>query len=146
MITDKYIIHPKDIPLSVIEEALEESKKIINSSHASNKSLGGNDRSNKEIIRDTLVGKVGEYIIKHYYNYTNDPDKWHDLISPGGVKTEIKTRFKRFTTIESVNTQVRNLTKKYKESTWFNSTVVIIIFYDDISHEYEIFDVRRLTN
>ena len=143
MITDKYILPIKDVPLSVLYDAEEEYHLIINSKHTNKNSLAGRPRDPDEIKRNVVRGKIGEYILKRYYNYTEDPEVYHDLISPGGVRTEVKTWKKSSVTHERINTQVRALSNK-KQDGWFHSTVVIIILFDEKNNEYEIFDVRRI--
>lgn len=144
MISDKFTILPSEIPKEVLDCALEEARSIWESNYTNKDSLSSRSRNFYDVLKNTLVGKVGEYILKHYYNYVDDDEKWHDLISPGGVKTEVKTWNYYGLTREKINTQVRELTNRVKYTNWFNAEVVIIIVCNNDEHSYTIYDIQRL--
>jgi len=143
MITDKYILPVNIVPLSVLYDAEEEYNLIIKSNYTNKNSLAGRPRDPDEIKSNVIRGKIGEYILKRCYGYSNDPEAYHDLVSPGGVRTEVKTWRRESVNPEKINTQVRALSSKKLEG-WFHSTVVVIILFDDKNDEYEIFDIRRI--
>ena len=58
---------------------------------ASRYSLTGKSRSYDEIKRDATHGLVAEAYLMEHCGYTNNPRKWHDLITQAGIETEIKT-------------------------------------------------------
>ena len=145
MIGDKFIINNDDIPEYVFDEAKFEAEQILNSEYTAKNSLSGRTRSFDEIQEDVLLGKIGEYLIKSRYNYTNDDAKWHDLISPGGNRTEIKTWRKNTITPGSTLREINRL-KRRKDSIrkWFFSTKLIIISYETNTGIFEIIGIHDI--
>lgn len=145
MIGDKFVISNDDIPEYVFDEAKFEAEQILNSEYTAKNSLSGRTRSFDEIQEDVLLGKIGEYLIKSRYNYTNDDAKWHDLISPGGNRTEIKTWRKNTITPGSTLREINRL-KRRKDSIrkWFFSTKLIIISYDANTGIFEIIGIHDI--
>lgn len=145
MIGDKFVISNDDIPEYVFDEAKFEAEQILNSEYTAKNSLSGRTRSFDEIQEDVLLGKIGEYLIKSRYNYTNDDAKWHDLISPGGNRTEIKTWRKNTITPGSTLREINRL-KRRKDSIrkWFFSTKLIIISYEANTGIFEIIGIHDI--
>lgn len=145
MLGDKFLVNDGDIPPHVFDEANFEAEQILNSEYTAKNSLSGRNRSLDEIKEDVLLGKIGEYLIKSKYNYTDDDAKWHDLISPGGNRTEIKTWRKNTITPGSTLREINRL-KRRKDSIrkWFFSTKLIIISYDANTGIFEIIGIHDI--
>lgn len=142
MIGDKFIINNNDVPDYVLQEARIEAEQILNSDYTVKTSLSGRIRTLDDIQEDVLLGKIGEYLIKTKYNYTNDDAKWHDLISPGGQRTEVKTWRKHTITSISTDREINKLRRrKSSVRKWFFSTKLIIVSFDVTNNEFEIIGI-----
>ena len=142
MIGDKFIINVNDVPDYVIQEARTEAEQILNSDYTVKTSLSGRIRTLDDIQEDVLLGKIGEFLIKTKYNYTNDDAKWHDLISPGGQRTEVKTWRKHTITSISTDREINKLRRrKSSVRKWFFSTKLIIVSFDVTNNEFEIIGI-----
>lgn len=142
MIGSQFVVMPQDVPKHVIDAALVEADLIFNSDYAGNSTLTGRTRTLHDVRRDTLLGKIGEHIIKTNFDYVEDDAKWHDLISPTGERTEIKTWRKQYITEFNTNKVIQQLRNR-KRSTcqWFFSTKAIIISYDEQTNTFTIENV-----
>lgn len=139
VIGTKFTIKRSEIPQHVFDAADYEAQAIFNSDYANNNSLSGRQRSYDDIRKDTMLGKLGEYFISSVFGYTNDEAKWHDLISPSGVRTEIKTWRKQYMTSSSTDREINNLRKRKRtKKQWFFSTKVIVISFDTDTGIFEI--------
>jgi hypothetical protein len=142
MIGDKFIINDNDVPEYVLQEARIEAEQILNSDYTVKTSLSGRIRTLDDIQEDVLLGKIGEFLIKTKYNYTNDDAKWHDLISPGGQRTEVKTWRKHTITSISTDREINKLRRrKSSVRKWFFSTKLIIVSFDVTNNEFEIIGI-----
>jgi hypothetical protein len=142
MIGDKFVINNNDIPEYVLQEARIEAEQILNSDYTVKTSLSGRIRTLDDIQEDVLLGKIGEFLIKTKYNYTNDDAKWHDLISPGGQRTEVKTWRKHTITSISTDREINKLRRrKSSVRKWFFSTKLIIVSFDVTNNEFEIIGI-----
>ena len=142
MIGDKFVINNNDVPEYVLQEARIEAEQILNSDYTAKTSLSGRIRTLDDIQEDVLLGKIGEYLIKSKYNYTNDDAKWHDLISPGGQRTEVKTWRKHTITPISAEREINKLRRrKSSVRKWFFSTKLIIVSFDVTNNEFEIIGI-----
>jgi hypothetical protein len=75
-------------------EALEkESNRLANSifGGTSAKALSGRTRSMSDIQRDSYNGLLAEYYLREDLGWKDDQGRWKDVISPTGLKAEIKT-------------------------------------------------------
>lgn len=135
----------KDIPESVILDAINEAEAIYESSYAKSESLSGRSRTKRDIQRDTLQGKLGEYFLIKMFGYINDEEKWHDLISPDGERTEVKT-WRKSDSIEYKIKQelIRIKEKKSSPNKWFFSTKLVVIEYDVLKNELEINSIHNI--
>jgi hypothetical protein len=135
----QFTIKRSQIPQDVFDAADFEAKAIYESDYASNQSLSGRPRSFDDIRKDTLLGKLGEYFIKSMFNYVEDDEKWHDLISPNGVRTEIKTWRKQYMTVHGTEREIQRLrNRKRAQRQWFFSTEAIVISYDEYTNVFTI--------
>ena len=142
MIGDKFVINNNDVPEYVLQEARIEAEQILNSDYTVKTSLSGRIRTLDDIQEDVLLGKIGEFLIKTKYNYTNDDAKWHDLISPGGQRTEVKTWRKHTITSISTDREINKLRRrKSSVRKWFFSTKLIIVSFDVANNEFEIIGI-----
>jgi hypothetical protein len=142
MIGDKFVINNNDVPEYVLQEARIEAEQILNSDYTVKTSLSGRIRTLDDIQEDVLLGKIGEFLIKTKYNYTNDDAKWHDLISPGGQRTEVKTWRKHTITSISTDREINKLRRrKSSVRKWFFSTKLIIVSFDVTNNEFEIIGI-----
>ena len=145
VIGDQFIIERSEIPQYVIDAADTEAKAIYESDYADNHSLSGRLRNFDDIRKDTLLGKIGEYILMSQFNYTNDDAKWHDLISPGGTRTEVKTWRKHTMTESGTEREVQKLRRRKSASRqWFFSTKVIVISYDTDTNVFTIESIHKI--
>jgi hypothetical protein len=144
VIGDQFTIERNELPQYVLDAADAEARAIYESDYADNHSLSGRPRTFDDIRKDTLLGKIGEYILMLHFNYTNDDAKWHDLISPGGTRTEVKTWRKNTMTESGTEREVSKLRRR-KSATrqWFFSTKVIVISYDT---ETNVFTIESIHN
>ena len=127
------------VPQEVIDAGTIEGNTIWNSNYSQKNALSGKTRTKDDIIKDAILGKCGEYLIKKHFDYIEDTEKWHDLISPEGVRTEIKTWRKSTLTKRMIDDQVRKISsRKLSDKKWFFSTKMIVIVYDEALYEYEI--------
>lgn len=139
MIGTQFTIKRSDIPQHVFDAADYEAQAIFNSDYANNDSLSSRPRTYDDIRKDTLLGKLGEHFISTVFNYTNDDSKWHDLISPDGVRTEVKTWRKQYMTKAGTEREINKLRKRKKTTRqWFFSTKAIVISYDADESIFEI--------
>jgi len=127
----EWTIKPKEIPEFIFESAKLESDLIWNSEYTNKNSLSGLPRTKENLYRDCLLGKLGEYFLMSVFDYIDDTEKYHDLISPTGIRTEVKT----FRDINPKQYKIDKLISKLKKrksdrNNWFKSTEVIIILYD----------------
>lgn len=127
------------VPQEVIDAGMIEGNIIWNSKYSQKAALSGKQRTKDDVINDAILGKRGEYLIKKHFNYIEDTEKWHDLISPEGVRTEIKTWRKSTLTRRMIDDQVKKISnRKYDKKKWFFSTKMIVIVYNERNDEYEI--------
>lgn len=142
MIGETFEIKKSEIPKEVFDAADAEAKSICESDYSIKNALSGRARTFDDIRKDTLLGKLGEYFIKSRFNYIEDTAKWHDLISPNGVRTEIKTWRRSTLTQSNINKEIRKLRERKKASRqWFFSTKAIVISYDTETCIFEIIDI-----
>ena len=142
MIGSQFAIQASDIPKSVIDAALSEADLIFNSDYAGTSTLTGRTRTLHDVRKDTLLGKIGEYIIKTNFGYVEDDAKWHDLISPTGERTEIKTWRKQYITEANTNKVMQQLRNRKKSTRqWFFSTKAIVISCDEQTNVFTIENV-----
>lgn len=131
---DKLVLLREDVPRSVIEEAETEAFKIWESNFTDKNSFTGRPRTHTDILKDTLLGKLGEYFLKSKYDYVDDNAKWHDLISPDGERTEVKTWRKSESMKYKIESELNRLKRKKNKNSsgkqWFFSTKLIIITYE----------------
>lgn len=142
MLGEQFSIKRSEIPQEVFDDAEIEAKAIYESDYASNFSLSGRPRSFEDIRKDALLGKLGEYFLKTKFGFINDDAKWHDLISPAGTRTEVKTWRKKYMTERGTLSEIKKLRNR-KRSTrqWFFSTEAIIISYNE---ENSIFTIEAI--
>lgn len=139
MIGTQFTIKRSEIPQHVFDAADYEAEAIFNSDYAKNESLSGRPRTLDDIRKDTLLGKLGEHFLSTVFNYTNDDSKWHDLISPDGIRTEVKTWRKQYITKAGTEREINKLRKRKKVTKqWFFSTKAIVISYDADTGIFEI--------
>lgn len=132
MLQEQFTIKRSEIPQCVFDAADFEANSIYESDYANKQSLSGRPRTYAEIRKDTLLGKLGEHFIKTRFGYIDDTAKWHDLISPHGVRTEVKTWRKQYMTEQGTQREVQKLrNRKRSQRQWFFSTEVIVISYDE---------------
>ena len=133
MIGQSFAVNASELPESVIQSAKEEGSKIWNSAYTSKDSFTGRSRSKTDIVRDCLIGKIGEYILTKHFGYTKDDEDWHDLISSTGVRTEVKTWRTSSKSMERKIQEELDRIKRKKSGPkrWFNSTELVIIQADD---------------
>lgn len=144
-IGDRFALKENIIPKEVLDDAKEEALAIYESDYTDKKSLSGRNRSYENILEDTLIGKIGEYFIKSRFSYVNDNAKWHDIISPEGVRTEVKTRRKQYLTEKKVRDDIAVLKNRKKHcKKWFFSTEVIFISFDEESNIFEVYGVYNI--
>jgi hypothetical protein len=145
VIGDQFIIHRDEIPQYVFDAADEEANSIYESDYAVKNSLSGRPRSYDDIRKDVLLGKLGEYILTSEFNYTNDDAKWHDLISPGGNRTEVKTWRKHTLNTATSEREIMKLRRrKESQRQWFFSTKLIVISYDIETNIFEIEGIHNI--
>ncbi len=145
MIGDQFVVDRDALPQYVLDAADLEATSIYESDYADNNSLSGRPRTFDDIRKDTLLGKIGEYILMSQFNYTNDDAKWHDLISPGGTRTEVKTWRKHTMTESGTDREISKLRRR-KSATrqWFFSTKVIVISYDTDTNVFTIESIHNI--
>lgn len=145
MIGDQFVVNRDALPQYVLDAADLEATSIYESDYADNNSLSGRPRTFDDIRKDTLLGKIGEYILMSQFNYTNDDAKWHDLISPGGTRTEVKTWRKHTMTESGTDREISKLRRR-KSATrqWFFSTKVIVISYDTDTNVFTIESIHNI--
>lgn len=135
----QFIIKRSEIPQYVFDAADAEASSIINSDYASKDALSGRLRTFDDIRKDTLLGKLGEHFIQTVFGYTNDDQKWHDLIAPDGTRTEIKTWRKQYMTKAGTDREINKLRQRKKaQRQWFFSTKTIVIVFDTCTEIFEI--------
>lgn len=145
MIGDKFVVNNSDVPDYVLQEARIEAEQILNSDYTVKTSLSGRTRTLDDIQEDVLLGKIGEHLIKTKYNYANDDAKWHDLVSPGGLRTEVKTWRKHTITPISTDREINKLRRrKSSVRKWFFSTKLIIVSFDVTNNEFEIIGIHDI--
>lgn len=130
----QFTIKRSEIPQYVFDAADVEALSIINSDYANKGALSGKLRTFDDIRKDTLLGKLGEYFIQTVFKYTNDDQKWHDLISPDGTRTEIKTWRKQYMTRAGTEREINKL----RQRKWLFSTKAIVITFDINTEIFEI--------
>lgn len=135
----QFTIKRSEIPQYVFDAADVEASSIINSDYASKDALSGRLRTFDDIRKDTLLGKLGEHFIQTVFSYTNDDQKWHDLISPDGIRTEIKTWRKQYLTRANIDREINKL----RQRKWLFSTKAIVVVFDV---ETEIFEIEGVYN
>jgi hypothetical protein len=72
----------------------EESSRIaagVIEGNVSRNSLGGNYRTHEQIKSDARNGLIAEAYLIQEYNYTDNPKRFHDVITPEGIEVEVKT-------------------------------------------------------
>jgi hypothetical protein len=145
VIGDQFVVDRDALPQYVLDAADLEATSIYESDYADNNSLSGRPRTFDDIRKDTLLGKIGEYILMSQFNYTNDDAKWHDLISPGGTRTEVKTWRKHTMTESGTDREISKLRRR-KSATrqWFFSTKVIVISYDTDTNVFTIESIHNI--
>mgnify|MGYP007005601476 FL=1 len=145
VIGDQFVVDRDSLPQYVLDAADLEATSIYESDYADNNSLSGRPRTFDDIRKDTLLGKIGEYILMSQFNYTNDDAKWHDLISPGGTRTEVKTWRKHTMTESGTDREISKLRRR-KSATrqWFFSTKVIVISYDTDTNVFTIESIHNI--
>lgn len=142
IIGSQFVLRGSKIPPEVFYMAEYEAKSIYESYYSNKQSLSTRNRSYNDIKKDTLLGKLGEYFIKLKFNYIEDDAKWHDLISPEGIRTEIKTWRKEYITDYNTKKEIKKLQDRKRASPpWFFSTEVIVISYEE---ETTIFTVENI--
>jgi len=138
-----WTIKPEEIPQSVFEEAFKEADYIWESHYTDKESLSGRIRDKSDIRSDCLLGKLGEYFLMSEFGYVNDDEKWHDLISQQGERTEVKTMRKDRTSqykIDQIITKLRN--RKRDRRKWFFSTKAIVLLYEnDVFEIHKTYDI-----
>lgn len=145
LLNTQFTIKRSDIPQEVFKAAESEATAIYESSYISNHSLSGRPRRYEDVLKDTMLGKLGEYLIKFHFNYTEDNAKYHDLISPSGERTEIKTWRKKYITRSGTDREIQKLRNKRRSiPPWFFSTKVIIMSYDEDSNVFTIEEIHDL--
>lgn len=132
----------EEIPEAVIQDAISEGTAIWESHYTTKSSLSGmRTRDKHDIIRDCLLGKIGEYFLIRDFGYTNDQQKWHDLIDGDGVSTEVKTLRTEYFRESNVQGELSRLRSKVREGWFYSKKLVVILYENDVLTIHGIYDI-----
>jgi len=153
-ITTKETFDDKILTQESLQWIEEESSRIASGvieGNVSRNSLTGKYRTYEDIKSDAKNGLVAEAYLIQEYNYTDNPKRFHDIITPEGIEVEIKTynghsiatRYNQILRLESRKTKYQHVlmfkrtdgvytfdsywkhnndTRLYEEVKWGNST------------------------
>jgi len=114
-----------------VKESKHEAKEIFNGN-------GAHGRSFKKVFTDTLRGKAAERFLIERCGYSNNPNRYQDLISPTGNTVEVKV-----TNIPGGVTKKIEKCMKAKLEGWLESDYLYVFLNYDKSTDYVLFDTYK---
>ncbi len=95
-----------------------------------------NYRSLDKIIEDTIVGHAAEQHLIQTQNFTDNNDKYNDIISPEGHKVEVKVINYKWCNLYRIETDPKKMnlklwTEKYKSKLGHSSRYVLVYSVQD---------------
>lgn len=121
----------------------QEAENIFNGPYARN------NRSLDKIIEDTIVGHAAEQHLIQTQDYTTNPQKYNDVVSPGGNEVEVKVINYKWCNEYRIETDPKRMnlklwTEKYHSGIGHSSKYVLV--YSVNEGEYILFGAYNLEN
>ena len=90
-------------------------------------------RTFEEVYQNVLYGQTPEVYLIKKHNFTDNPDRYQDIIEPSGGRVEVKTT----RNIQGVSKTLMRVQKQKKGESWRNLADILYIFIgDEFSGDY----------